>query len=148
MSDYTVTLEGTEELLQNLRRIDSGIRQDVAVRAVNAGGIQIENKARMNAPVLTGALRNSVTTIAKSTGHGAEAEIGFRGLVYARIQEFGGTITPKKGKYLTFRTKNGNWVRARSVKIRGKHYLEKAINSEKGLAVKAMSDVVKAYLER
>lgn len=131
MSDYTVELEGTEELLRNLSRISSDIRGEVARKAVNAGGIQIENKARINAPVKTGALRNSVTTIARNTASGAEAEIGFRGLVYARIQEFGGRAG-----------------RRHSVTIRGKHYLEKAIESEKGRAVDAMSAVVRAYLEK
>ena len=129
MSDYTVELEGTDELLRNLNRISGDLRGTVALRAVNAGAIQIENKARINAPVLTGALRNSVSTIAKQTGNGAEAEIGFRGLVYARIQEFGG----RAGRH-------------HSVKITGKHYLERAINSELGLAVKAMGDVVSSYL--
>lgn len=132
MSDYTVQLEGTEELLVNLRRIDSDIRTNVAVKAVNAGGIQIENKAKMNAPVLTGALRNSASTIAYTDASGnAVAEIGFRGLVYARIQEFGGRAGRKH-----------------SVTIRGKRYLERAIESEKGRAVDAMSAVVRAYLEK
>ena len=126
---YAVKLEGTEQLMQNLKRIDSGIRSDVALKAVTAGAIQIENRARINAPVLTGALRNSASTIAKNTGNGAEAEIGFRGLAYARIQEFGG----RAGRH-------------GSVLIKGKHYLENAINSEKGNAVSAMSNVVKAYL--
>ena len=129
MSDYTVELEGTDELLRNLNKISGDLRGAVALKAVNAGAIQIENKARMNAPVKTGALRNSVSTIAKQTGNGAEAEIGFRGLVYARIQEFGGRAG-----------------RNHSVYIEGKHYLERAINSEKGLAVKAMGDVISSYL--
>lgn len=129
MADMTVELIGTKELLENLKKIDANIRGDVALKAVNAGGIQIENKARMNAPVKTGALRNSAKTIARNTGNGAEAEIGFRGLAYARIQEFGGYAG-----------------RNHSAKITGKHYLEKAINETRFLVVDAMSDVVKAYL--
>lgn len=129
MSDYTVRLEGTDELLRNLNKISSEMRGKVALQAVNAGALQIENKARMNAPVLTGALRNSASTIAKNTANGAEAEIGFRGLVYARIQEFGGRAG-----------------RNHSVYIRGKHYLENAIKSEQDLAVKAMGDVISSYL--
>ena len=129
MSDYTVKLEGTEEMLDNLKRISDEIRTDVALKAVNAGGIQIENKARINAPVKTGALRNSAKTIVRNTAHGAEAEIGFRGLSYARIQEFG-----------------GNAGRNRSVHITGKHYLEHAIEETRTLVVDAMSAVVRAYL--
>ena len=147
MSNYNVELEGTEELLENLKKIDASIRGDVALKAVTAGAIQIEDKARINAPVQTGALRNSVTTVSRMTEDGAEAEIGFRGLKYARIQEFGGTITAKNHKYLTFRTKSG-WRRAKSVKINGKHYLGNAIETEKGRAVEAMADVVKGFLNR
>ena len=149
MSDFTVELEGTEELLENLKRISSDIRTNVAVKAVNAGGIQIENKAKINAPVLTGALRNSITTNAYLTADGkAVAEVGpQRGLVYARIQEFGGTITAKNHKYLVYKSKGG-WRRSKSVRIKGKHYLEKAIESEKSRVVDAMSAVVRAYLEK
>lgn len=129
MSNYNVQLKGADKLIANLNRISAELRGQVAVQAVNAGAIQIENRARMNAPVLTGALRNSVSTIAKQTGNGAEAEIGFRGLVYARIQEFGGRAG-----------------RNHSVYINGKHYLERAIKSEQGLAVQAMGDVIAQYL--
>lgn len=127
MSDYIVTLEGTEELLSNLKRISSDLRGAVALKAVNAGGMQIENRARINAPVKTGALRNSVKTIARNTSNGAEAEIGFRGLSYARIQEYGG------------QTANGGH-------INGKHYLQRAIDETQNLVVETMSEVVKAYL--
>lgn len=129
MSNYNVQIKGANKLIANLNRISAELRGMVAVQAVNAGAIQIENRARMNAPVLTGALRNSVSTIAKQTETGAEAEIGFRGLVYARIQEFG-----------------GHAGRNHSVYINGKHYLERAIKSEQGLAVQAMGDVIAQYL--
>ena len=145
MSNYTVELEGTDELLRNLNRISGDLRGSVALKAVNAGAIQIENKARINAPVLTGALRNSVSTIAKNTPNGAEAEIGFRGLVYARIQEFGGTIHAKNKPYMVYQV-NGHWRRSKSVTLEGKHYLENAIKSEQGLAVQAMGDVISSYL--
>lgn len=145
MTDYTVKLEGTDELIANLSRISADIRGEVARKAVNAGGIQIENRAKINAPVKTGALWNSAKTIARNTPEGAEAEIGFRGLVYARIQEFGGTIHARNAKYLRFRYK-GRWVSRKSVRIRAKRYLRSALDTERGLAVKAMSDVVRAYL--
>ena len=129
MSSYTVQLKGADRMIAKLKQIDTDLRGLVALQAVNAGALQIENRARINAPVLTGALRNSVSTIAKNTANGAEAEIGFRGLAYARIQEFGGRAG-----------------RNHSVYIRGKHYLENAIKSEQGLAVKAMGDVISSYL--
>lgn len=129
MSNYNVKLKGADKLTAKLKQIDTDLRGLVALQAVNAGALQIENKARMNAPVLTGALRNSASAIAKNTPNGAEAEIGFRGLAYARIQEFGGRAG-----------------RNHSVYIQGKHYLENAIKSEQGLAVQAMGDVISSYL--
>ena len=129
MSSYTVQLKGADRMIAKLKQIDTDLRGLVALQAVNAGALQIENRARINAPVLTGALRNSVSTIAKNTANGAEAEIGFRGLAYARIQEFGGRAG-----------------RNHSVYIQGKHYLERAIQSEQDLAVKAMGDVISSYL--
>ena len=129
MADIEIKLDGTEELLNNLSKIDAGIRDSVALKAVTAGGIQIENRARINAPVKTGALRNSAKTIARNGVDGAEAEIGFRGLAYARIQEFGGMAG-----------------RNHSVKINGKHYLQRAIDDSKTDVVDAMGDVIKSFL--
>ena len=129
MSNYNVQLKGADKLIANLNKIDADLRGLVGLQAVNAGAIQIENKARMNAPVLTGALRNSASTISKQTATGAEAEIGFRGLVYARIQEFGGRAG-----------------RNHSVYIEGKHYLQNAIDTQQGLALQAMGDVISQYL--
>lgn len=140
-----IVLEGTEELISNLNRIDADIRSEVAMKAVHAGGLQIENKARINAPVLTGALRNSVSTQSRATGSGAEAEIGFRGVVYARIQEYGGVIRAKNKPYLMFQV-GGHFVKVRQVTIKGKHYFERAIESEKANAVNAMGSVISSYL--
>lgn len=141
MSNYDIEIEGADELIRNLQKIDASIRNDVAVKAVTAGAIQVGNKARMNAPVKTGALRNSAgysltsytnTRVDTSVVNGqAEAEVGFRGLAYARIQEFGGMAG-----------------RNHAVKIRGKHYLQRAINSEKALVEKAMADVIRHFLEQ
>lgn len=138
MAGYEVQIDFSE-VITNLQKIKADIRKDVAVKAVTAGAIQIGNRARQNAPVKTGALRNSAgyslttyteTRVDTTDKDGrVEAEIGFRGLAYARIQEFGGMAG-----------------RNHSVKITGKHYLSRAIDETKTLVVDAMSDVVKAYL--
>ena len=143
--DINIELEGTEELRKNLSRIDKSLRGEVARQAVHAGALQIENKAKINAPVMTSALRNSAQTTSKATGDGAEATIAFR-REYARIQEFGGTITARNKPYLVFQYK-GKWVRKKSVTIKGKHYLENAIESEKGRAVEAMADVIDRHMK-
>jgi phage gpG-like protein len=48
--------------------------------------------------------------------------------VYARIQEMGGTIRAKSGKYLTFQI-GGSWVKVPSVRIPARPYLNPAIMS-------------------
>ena len=144
MSDIQIKLEGMDELRKNLRKIDSSIRSTVAVKAVTEGAYQIADRARMNAPVKKSTLKNSMAVSTKAVHGGAEAEILFQ-TPYARIQEFGGTIYPRKGKYLKFRV-NGKWVNAKQVKIRGKHYLNNAIESEKDAAVDAMAKTIKDYL--
>lgn len=51
----------------------------------------------------SGALIDAITNSVKVQGdtfNTVEGSIGAPGLVYGGIQEFGGTITPKKGKYL------------------------------------------------
>ena len=128
MSNYNVQLKGADKLIQNLNRISAELRGMVALQAVDAGAQQIKSKAVMNAPVKTGNLRNSAIVETSATLTGARAIIKFR-REYARIQEFG-----------------GHAGRNHSVYINGKHYLERAINSENGLAVKAMGDVISQYL--
>lgn len=130
MSDYNVKIIGKEQLIANLKKISDDIRGEAALKAVNAGGIQIENKAKINAPVLTGALRNSANTTAKNIDRGAVAEIGFRGLAYARIQEFGGYAG-----------------RNHSAHIKGKHYLGRAIEQTQITVFDAMSNVIEGYLK-
>ena len=144
MSNYVVELEGTDELLRNLNKISGDLRGKVAKEAVNAGALMIKDKAVQNAPVKTGNLRNSAMVESSSTGNGAEAIVRFQ-REYARIQEFGGTIHAKNKPYLVYQV-NGHWRRSKSVTLEGKHYLERAINSENGLAVKAMGDVIAQYL--
>ena len=56
----------------------------------------------------------------------------FTGLVYSKIQEFGGVIRPINGKYLTFKGSSGNWVSVKKVTIPGlnggKGYLRPAVD--------------------
>ena len=45
----------------------------------------------------------------------------------AEILERGGVIRPKKGKYLTFRSDSGGWIKARTVTIPAKRWFTKSI---------------------
>lgn len=66
----------------------------------------------------TGRLHNSI--FAKVQGN--KITIGTN-VVYAPILHFGGTIKPKNGKYLTFRTPTGGWVKVKAVYIPPRPYM-------------------------
>ena len=60
----------------------------------------------------TGRLHNSI--IAKVQGNTISVGTNVK---YAPILHFGGTIKPKSGKYLTFKTPIGGWVKVKAVYI-------------------------------
>ncbi|RYL25110.1 phage virion morphogenesis protein [Acinetobacter piscicola] len=66
----------------------------------------------------TGRLHNSI--FAKVQGN--RITIGTN-VKYAPILHFGGTIRPKSGKYLTFKTPLGGWVKLKSVTIPPRPFL-------------------------
>lgn len=49
---------------------------------------------------------------------------------YAIIHHEGGTIEAKNSEYLTFKTKDGQWHKVKSVTIQGKKYLEQPFNEK------------------
>ena len=63
--------------------------------------------------------------------------------MYAALMHFGGTIKPKHGKFLTFKTPTGGWVRVKSVTIKPRPYL--------GVSVDDSQDIlftIEEYLEK
>jgi len=54
--------------------------------------------------------------------------VGSYGPVYARIHELGGTIVPRRKKWLRFQTENG-WVVTKKVRIPKRPYLLPGITS-------------------
>ena len=127
MSNFTI--EGTDELIKTLSKIDAGVRNEAALDAVEEGGAAIMFRLVQNAPVRTSALRNSIRIESRKTASGAEAEIGPH-VIYARIQEFG-----------------GNTGRGHRTYIKGKHYLEKTVNERRQKAIEVMAATLRDYLE-
>lgn len=89
-----------------------------AIQNIVAYGVA---QAKKNAPRKTGTLQRSITPI-QVTGNGGRYGTA---LIYARIQEEGGVIKPKKAKVLRFKIGN-RWVSAKQVRIKGKHYLKRS----------------------
>ena len=125
-----VKLEGTDELMKNLRKLDSSIRGHVAKEAVEDGAYVIMGKAQINAPFRLGTLKNSFRVESRNIGSGAEAEVGPH-VIYGRIQELGGWTGRGHKTYIT-----------------GKHYLSRAVEEKKGEAVTAMAETIREYLNK
>ena len=149
---YKVEIEGEDKLRAKLNQIAASMRGQVSKEAVHAGGLQVQNNARLNIHSTfsrhqTGGLSNSIKTESKIAGDSAEAEISVN-KVYARIQELGGTIVPKKaGGWLVWRDPDSGQVhRARSVTLPKRPYLEPAITEHQSDILTAMEKVIDAYL--
>jgi len=103
----------------------------------------VQKDAQKLAPLDTGELSKSITT--KVHGH-HYAKIG-TSLVYAAIQEYGGTIKAKNKPYLHFRTKSGNWVKVKSVVIKARKYMEGAYKKNIKKVVKTFEKNIDAIFK-
>jgi phage gpG-like protein len=102
---------------------------DAVYAAALLGKMYVTDNIRDQKLVDTSNLINSVeATLDEVTGTTATASVGPRGVVYARIHEFGGLIKAKSGKYMTFMTKDGAWHKVKSVKMPARPYLRPAFD--------------------
>lgn len=148
----TIRLEGAEQLVSTLRRIDKNLQGKAGVAMVTAGAYQIMNHARLNIHATfskhqSGGLTNSISVEAESQGKGAVAHV-IPHKVYARIQELGGTIVPKHaGGFLVWRDPDtGALCKARSVTLPARPYLKPAAMDHQSEIVAAMAAEAQKYL--
>ena len=64
-------------------------------------------------------------------------------VIYAPLMHFGGIIKPKNGKYLTFKTPTGGWVRVKSVTIKPRPYLGMSVDDSQEVLF-----AIEEYLEK
>ena len=64
-------------------------------------------------------------------------------VMYAALMHFGGTIKPKRGKFLTFKTPTGGWVRVKSVTIKPRPYLGMSVDDSQEVLF-----AIEEYLEK
>ena len=139
------------DFIKNLEKIDKKIRGEVARKAVDAGGHQVMDYARLNIRQKLnkhprGHLANSITVTSKNTGSGAVAEVK-PNREYARIHEFGGTIVPRKARMLYWRDPDTGELRAaKRVTIPARPYLRPAVEDHKEEIIAAMREVIEKEL--
>lgn len=107
-------------------------------RALPVAAQLVRGKAIGNAPYKTGTLRRSIITDVGATS----AKVGSN-LPYAKIQEFGGTIRPKKKKMLAFKI-GGKLVFAKKVTLPSRPYLIPALFSSE----EQIKRIFKAEIEK
>ena len=94
------TITGGPELIAKFKEMEDRVAVEALVDAATAGALIIQNAAKKNAPRKTRNLSRSIhTEVAFASRDQAEVTVG-TDVEYAAIQEFGGTITAKNGKYL------------------------------------------------
>lgn len=146
MIDFNIDVD-TSALEKSLSRIDEGIRGKAAEEMLVRGGQVFVKHAKINAKGklrhLTGRLLNSIDTYNPSP---SQIEIGSKGVIYAAIHEFGGTIYAKRAKALHWVDDDGNEYFAKSVRIPERSYLRPAFDENKAEALRAMEHFLKGFL--
>lgn len=150
-----VNIQPTSQTLGLLKNLENSA--EIITEAKKAGMIKATNlfraRAIEKAPISTGTLRKSILTDVSSNGE--EGRI-YSDLDYALYQEEGtgiygprkSPITPKKARYLRFKTKSGEIVYTKKVKgVRAKKFFSNASEYIVNQA-SAISDAISAVLER
>lgn len=146
-----VDLSGEEGLISRLKQIDRTMQTDAAEKMVIVGAETIKGAAVLNIHEIfsekqTGGMTNSIIVESQRHKDGAEATAKVQ-KIYARIQEFGGTIRPRKAKLLHFFI-DGKEIFAKKVTLPARPYLKPAIDDNKPEIIKAMADVAETYIRR
>lgn len=115
--------------------------------ALVQGGAVVVAHAQMNAEGhglhKTGDLVNSIQIYDKKP---YEVMVGSRGVIYAAIHEFGGTIYPKRAKALSWIGEDGKRIFAKSVRMPTRAYLRPAFDENKGEIIDAIGREVAKQL--
>jgi len=145
--NVSVRVVGADKVHAQMLAIQAGLRSGAFAAAMLAGAKLIEAEAKRQAPVKTGTLSRSITTeLAESSETHVLVEIGTN-LVYAAVQEFGGTITARNAPYLVFQTDDGQWHSVRSVTIPAHPYLRPAADIAGPLAIAFVAGEITKLLE-
>ena len=137
----------TRELKIKLAELKRSVSGHAMRQSLLAGGSVVEAEAKNNilyeGLIDEGRLRASIAAEAITDN---EVLIGTN-VVYAAIHEFGGTITPKRAKYLRFYWKEiGQWVTTKKVTIPPRPYLRPALDENKDQIVAAFRSTMSSFI--
>lgn len=134
-----VEVIGLPILNRTFNRLGKAATGEAARRVVGAGARVIQDAARANVRAKlnrrsSGRLEADITTEFEND---YEATVGPRTVVYARIHEYGGVITPKRARVLAFEI-DGKKVFTRRVVIPARPYMRPAYDAKRRAAQEAM----------
>lgn len=96
----TCTMIGEKELVARLKQLSDEVAGQNLVTAVQAGADIVQNAAKQKSPKKTRTLSRSIhQEVLESSRERAVVGVG-TDLPYAKIHEYGGVISPKKGRFL------------------------------------------------
>ena len=116
-------------------------------------GEKMTAEARALAPRRTGKMANAINFIFdKKNNLGAlttQKNLNKSNIWYARMVESDRNISAKKGEYLVFKI-NGNWVKVKSVRVKGQPFITPVYNSyfPDGKGFKALQDALIKRMEQ
>ena len=111
-------------------------------------GEKIKTQARKYAPKKRYVLQNSIGLFPRfPNGLENEVRVGSRNVKYARIQELGGIIRPRKAKVLSW-TEGGKRYFAKQVRIKPKKYFQKAFEDGKDIVPKEFAKAVDIVISK
>lgn len=160
-------VKGIKGLSKKLKQMGVDVQKQTE-QALVAGGLIIQNGAKLRAPKKTRTLSRSIHIGGhedqapdfndggdRSTNRVPQPERSkgrvkiFIGtdLIYAAIQEFGGEITPKRAKFLRFKI-DGEFVMTKRVRIHAKPYMRPTFDEDGDEARRevgeALRDIIRA----
>ena len=149
---YTIVVKA-EGFQKDLARVEKKLRTAAAVAAVESGGRQIVNFAKLNVQRVfnhhqggDAGINGTWTVEAKAIGKGAEATIAPH-TAYTRIQELGGTIEPVHAKRLAWRDPDtGKWCFAKKVTLPPRPYLRPAVEDHMTEIRDAMLSAIDSFI--
>ena len=135
MSNFKFQIQGAKELEQALKRLGPDLERKVAKSAVRAGATVIAKEARLNVPVESGTLRNSIRVVTRSK----------------RVGDAVASVVTRSGK--KWRSKNMDAWYAPLVEFGTKNrpatpFMRPALDTKGGEAIKRMSEVIQKRIAK
>lgn len=142
----TFEIEGLEEVQKRLNELSDSMRAETARNMVQSAGEFVAERIRENIRLnfwrhSTGMLESSVFVTVMTNEEGAASYIS-PNTDYAAIHEFGGEITPKNAKALSWIGDDGERVFASRVVIPARPYIAPAIESSGEEIVDIMNEEI------